>query len=60
MADLINIRTRPGVRINLHPSDIKDINLQKEVVQSFTEGELTEMIDCFQMELNFRNNGENK
>lgn len=56
MADLINIRLRPGVRINLHPADIKNICVQPEVLASFTEGELAEMIDCFHLELNYRTN----
>jgi len=37
MADIRNIRSRPGVRIYLAPCDIVDILTQDEVVLSFNE-----------------------
>ena len=56
MADLINIRSRPGVRINLHPADIVNIVKQADVLASFTEGELSELTDAMSLELNYREN----
>lgn len=59
MPDLRNIRSRPGVRINLHPADIADIMQQQDVVQSFNEQELMIIIETLQAEITHRN-GENK
>lgn len=56
MADILNIRPRPGVRINLHPSDIAGIVKQPEVIASFTQGELTEIVEAFMLEINYRTN----
>lgn len=44
MADLRNIRPRPGVRITLHPADIADIVTQPDVLICFSDDEL-EMIE---------------
>ncbi len=45
MADLRNIRPRPGVRITLHPADIAEIVTQPDVLICFSDDEL-EMIDA--------------
>ncbi len=45
MAELRNIRPRPGVRITLHPADIAEIVTQPDVLICFSDDEL-EMIDA--------------
>jgi hypothetical protein len=60
MADLKNIRSRPGVRIQLHPSDIVSIMLQQDVLQEFTEGEILDMLEMLHAEINYRQNGRKK
>ena len=54
MADLINVRPRPGVRINLHIADIFNIMKQPEVIISFSNAELNEMIEIMREELEQR------
>lgn len=56
MAEIFNVRPRPGVRINLHAQDIRDIVKQPEVLASFTEGELQELIDSLHAQLNYLQN----
>ncbi len=45
MAELRNIRPRPGVRITLHPADIAEIVTQPDVLICLSDDEL-EMIDA--------------
>lgn len=61
MADIYNVRTRPGVRIHLHPADIASVLKQPDVVAAFTNEEMKQIIDCIDTELNFReqNNDNN-
>lgn len=40
MADLRNMRSRPGVRIYLHSADIADVVTQPDVMEWFTTEEL--------------------
>lgn len=56
MADLIYHPRRPGIKINVHTSDIVNVVKQPDVLASFTEGEMTEMIEVMQLELNYRVN----
>lgn len=54
MADLRNIRTRPGVRINIHPADITDIMTQTDVLGSLSNEELDKISEALTMERNIR------
>lgn len=56
MPDLRNIRSRPGVRIQLHPADIADVMQQQDVVQSFNDQELLLIIETLQAEVVYRQN----
>lgn len=56
MPDLRNIRSRPGVRIQLHPADIADVMQQQDVVQSFNDQELLLIIETLKAEVVYRQN----
>lgn len=56
MADIRNIRTRPGVRIYLHPGDLLDIMTQPEVLASFGSDEITKIKENLDLEMNAREN----
>lgn len=56
MPDLRNIRTRPGVRIQLHPADMAEIVQQSDVVQCFNDQELLSIIETLQTEVECRQN----
>lgn len=57
MADIRNIRTRPGVRIYLHPADIVDMVTQPDVIESLNQDEMTKIIEALHLEINARENG---
>lgn len=56
MADLSFVRPRAYAKMVVHPSDVKSVCMQPEMLASFTEGELAELIECLHLELNYRQN----
>lgn len=58
MSDIRCVRTRPGVRIYLHPADLTDVITQDDVVQCLNEEELEKIIFVLSAELQGRNENE--
>lgn len=54
MADIRNQRPRPGVRIYLHPNDIANIVMQKDVLETLSSDELEQVLFSVELEMKLR------
>lgn len=54
MADIVLVRSRPGVRIYLHIQDIVEIMYQQDVLMAMSEREIGQIIEALNAELNTR------
>jgi hypothetical protein len=57
MADIVLVRSKPGVRIYLHIQDIVDIAQQQDILMAMTTPEIEQLIEVFKAELSTRGEG---